>query len=52
MKSGRLLATSTSDHSLEVVSLIAFSRSGFISLYLGLPFSEDVLALTFLAIQG
>lgn len=47
MKSGGLLTTSTPVHSLGLVSLIAFSRSGSMSL-LGPPFSEDVLGLSYL----
>lgn len=47
-----LLATSTPVHSLELVSVIVFSRSGSISLSLGLLFSEDLLGLRYLSIQG
>lgn len=42
------LTTSTCVHSLELVSLTAFSRSGSISLYMGLPFAEDILELSYL----
>lgn len=48
----RLLATSTSVHSLELVSLIALPRYYFIFLYLGLPYSKDLLGLSYLGIQG
>lgn len=52
VKSGGFQAFSTPVHSLELVSLIAFTKSGSFSLYLGPAFSEIVLGLSYLGILG
>lgn len=37
---------------LDLISLIAFPRYYSIFLYLGLPYSKDLLGLSYLGIQG